>query len=157
MTAYSEIAASASRIMDILGPCGNNEQKMTLSGRSPNLPKETFPSLAKHAMFDQLDASTRMRLAVVVDERVTSVRDHTLRQYWKVAEELHSLRQIGMAELDQETRLIKSFENVYQRFLNSVRVMLSSAVSRQACEPADRNARGGFGDVSTPSHLPKPN
>lgn len=155
-TAYAHTAACVGRILDIVGDCSNGEQKLTLSGLFPHLPILDLRELVAQSTFERLAANTRSRLAAAIRTQLGTLRDQSLQQYRQMAQQHYSLDRCGLPDIEIEKQLARIFEFRYRKCLDDIRIMLAEALNQSDCVGDSRNARGGFGDVSTPCHLPKP-
>jgi hypothetical protein len=148
---YTKIAECAQRISQVVYSHEDLQPPMTTSGRSPVLPEAALHDLIPAHLYEQLDATTRVRLSDVLQERLLTFRDYLWRQYSDLTGQHRSLVICGLNDLDMEKSLIQIFETRYKAYLDEVRGVLKRLVKRGPCDFDNRNTRGGFGDVSPPS------
>jgi hypothetical protein len=147
-TQYASIAACATKIFESVGHCDKNASPLTMSGKEPTLPAVDLEELLPKG--HTLDPDTRARLWNVVRVRLSSLREHFLRQYWQTSRQLYSTRHLGLDDSEVESHHLRIYESQYDRCLEDVTRLLAKLLSRLA-QPVDhRNTRGGFGDVSPP-------
>jgi hypothetical protein len=155
--AYSEIIACADRVSQIVGPYSNGEPKLVISGRLPAMLDAVLSDLLPPSLSKQCDPAAQHRIAKILQHRSSALRGRLERQYSQMAAQYFSLSICGITDYDLETSLIAVFEERYRRFLDEIRAMLVHLLSRNICRAdADRNTRGGFGDVSSP-HITQAN
>ena len=148
--AYADIAASAQKIMDVIGSCSPSFTNIESSGREPRLREVSLKEVLPAHTYEQLDVAIRSRLASIVQRHTKSLRERFLQRYWQMAQRHHSMSQYGLSDIEVEADLIRIHEVRYERFLNNMRDMLTRLLTRAANTTSDRNTRGGFGDVSPP-------
>jgi len=153
---YADIAACAKTIVDLLGQSQNAQSRppLTLSSRTPLLPETAFKELIPTSLHERLIPVQLEQLVALLDSQVRDTRHRFERQYWQVAGALYSTECSNLSDADVETWLLRTFENRYSRYLADVRKMLEKLSARLDRSNENRNARGGFGDVSSPPQAP---
>jgi hypothetical protein len=151
-TSYTETAACAQRIYDLLNIPTSAARQLKLSGRLPELPAVTLRDLLPAISWGQLGEGQRERLSSTIQSRLRMLRERLVRQYQQMTEQIHSLEHIGVPDLDTEDRLTLMYESSYHRFLDELRQRLIKALSSKpgGVDNRSNNTRGGFGDVSPP-------
>jgi hypothetical protein len=149
----TEIAASAQRITDMIGPRSGITTKLTLSGRSPTLPEVSLQYFVVATTYDCVDTATRERIEAVLGVELSSLRGRITRQYWQTVGQLYSHQLHGMPDAEIEDQLLGAYEARYQRFLLDIKKVLARTLARNDGPTDNRNTRGGFGDVSHPISL----
>jgi hypothetical protein len=148
-SAYAELAACARRIAKDVGePDDTTAVKLTLSGRTPNLPVIPTDELLRDTAYDRLEPAARSRISSTLEKRFSAISDRYVHQFRLDAEHHYSLESRGIPDAEVESSLIGMYENRYRQFINDIRIMLAKLLARSACTKESRNPRGGFGDVS---------
>jgi len=157
-SSYTQAAASAKKIMDLLGTGMRAGTRLALSGRSPNMPHSGLRDLCSPSSYEGIGESARTRISKVLDRQLSCLRDHFMRHFWQMAEQQHSLEEYGMPDVEVEDSLLLICESRYNRCLEDICSLLSRYLTRPGASMTDNsNTRGGFGDVSPPNYITQAN
>jgi hypothetical protein len=152
-SAYTSIAESARKILEVLGPTRIGGAKLALSGQSPDFPGINLKAMLSATDYGHHSTVTKSRIATIVGDSIKSQQLRLTRQYWLMAEQLCLPAHSGLSDIEMETQLVQMFEYRWRQFLYDVRRTLQRVLARENYIAIDRNTRGGFGDVSPPSSL----
>lgn len=148
---YEKISACAQSIVKMVGHFNALDLSLVTSGRSPVFLEVGLEDLLESSIYRQIDTSTRHRIASVLERELRVSRTRLQQQYLQLARQYRSLSHCGLPDVDVETSLIQMFEVQYRSHLKDVQAMLVRLLNRPKRIEDNRNTRGGFGDVSSPS------